>query len=51
MQTKELFVFLMAVALVLPLATAYNCTALHGEERKSCRYIEKQIGLNLKRML
>jgi len=40
MQTKELFVFLMAVALVLPLATAYNCTALHGEEKKSCIYLE-----------
>ena len=40
MQTKELFVFLMAVALVLPLATAYNCTALHDEEKESCIYIE-----------
>ena len=34
MQMKNLFVFLMAVALALPLATAFNCTALHGEDKK-----------------
>jgi hypothetical protein len=30
----------MAVALALPLATAFNCTALDGEEKKVCNYIE-----------
>lgn len=42
MQMKTFFVFLMAVALVLPLATAYNCTRLDGEERQVCNYIEDQ---------
>jgi len=42
MQMKTLFVFLMAVSIVLPLATAINCTALDGENKKVCRYIEKQ---------
>jgi hypothetical protein len=42
MQTKNLFVFLMAVATVLPLATAYNCTALEGENKNICNYIESQ---------
>ena len=37
---KKLFVFLLAVALVLPLATAFNCTKLDGEEHKICDYIE-----------
>jgi len=41
MQMKTFFVF-MAVALVLPLATAFNCTALHGEDKKICNYIEDQ---------
>ncbi|MFH0711550.1 MAG: hypothetical protein V1889_00310 [archaeon] len=36
---KNLFVFL-AVALALPLATAFNCTALDGENKKVCNYIE-----------
>ena len=40
MQLKTLFVFLMAVALVLPLATAFNCTKLDGEEQDMCNYIE-----------
>ena len=39
---KKLFVFFMAVALVLPLATAYNCTNLDGEEQNICNYIEDQ---------
>ncbi|MCD4771667.1 hypothetical protein K8R30_04625 [archaeon] len=30
----------MAVALALPLATAFNCTKLDGEEHKICDYIE-----------
>ena len=30
----------MAVALVLPLATAFNCTELDGEEYKICNYVE-----------
>jgi len=42
MQMKTFFVFLMVVALVLPLATAFNCTALDGEERRVCNYIEDQ---------
>jgi hypothetical protein len=42
MQMKKLFVFLMAVAIVLPLATAFNCTSLKGENKKVYRYIEKQ---------
>jgi len=42
MQIKKLFIFLTAVALVLPLATAYNCTALDGENKKICNYIETQ---------
>ncbi|MFA4960264.1 MAG: hypothetical protein WC548_01225 [Candidatus Pacearchaeota archaeon] len=42
MQTKNLFVFLMAVALALPIATAYNCTKLEGENRNVCNYIESQ---------
>ena len=42
MQMKTFFVFLMAVAIVLPLATAYNCTALDGEEKRICNYIENQ---------
>jgi hypothetical protein len=40
MQLKNLFIFLMAVALALPLATAFNCTALDGEEQDVCNYIE-----------
>ena len=40
MQMKTLFVFLMAVALVLPLATAFNCTELDGENKNICNYIE-----------
>ena len=40
MQMKTLFVFLMAVALALPLATAFNCTTLEGEEHQVCNYIE-----------
>ena len=40
MQMKTLFVFLMAVALALPLATAFNCTELSGEEYRVCDYIE-----------
>jgi hypothetical protein len=39
---KKTFVFLLAVALVLPLATAFNCTELNGEEHKFCEYIEDQ---------
>jgi len=40
---KTFFVFLMAVAIALPLATAYNCTALDSrEEKRICRYIEDQ---------
>src|SRR3989339_1182111 len=39
---KTFFVFLMAVAIVLPLATAYNCTALSGENKNVCSYIESQ---------
>jgi len=39
---KTFFVFLMAVAIVLPLATAYNCTALDGEDKRVCNYIEDQ---------
>ncbi|MFA5061394.1 MAG: hypothetical protein WC494_03720 [Candidatus Pacearchaeota archaeon] len=42
MQMKNLFVFLMAVALALPLATAFNCTALDGENKKVCKYLEGQ---------
>jgi hypothetical protein len=42
MQTKTFIVFLMAVAIVLPLATAYNCTALKGENKNICNYIEIQ---------
>jgi len=42
MQMKTFFVFLMAVAIVLPLATAYNCTALDGENKRVCNYIEDQ---------
>ena len=42
MQMKTFFVFLMAVAIVLPLATAYNCTRLSGEENRVCNYIEDQ---------
>jgi hypothetical protein len=42
MQMKNFFVFLMAVALALPLATAFNCTALDGENKKVCNYIESQ---------
>ncbi len=40
MQTKTFFVFLMAVALALPIATAYNCTKLEGENKNVCNYIE-----------
>ena len=40
MQMKTLFVFLMAVALALPLATAFNCTELDGENENICNYIE-----------
>lgn len=40
MQMKTFFVFFMAVALILPLATAFNCTKLEGEEHKVCNYIE-----------
>jgi len=39
---KTFFIFLMAVAIVLPLATAYNCTALEGENKNICNYIEGQ---------
>lgn len=39
---KTFFVFLMAVAWLLPLATAFNCTALDGEEKRICNYIEDQ---------
>ena len=39
---KKRFVFLLAVALVLPLATAFNCTKLNGEEYEVCDYIEDQ---------
>ena len=42
MQMKNLFVFLMAVALALPLATAFNCTKLSGENKNVCNYIEGQ---------
>ena len=42
MQMKTFFVFLMVVALALPLATAFNCTELDGEEYKVCNYIEDQ---------
>jgi hypothetical protein len=42
MQMKNLFVFLLAVAIVLPLATAYNCTKLEGENKNVCNYIESQ---------
>ena len=40
MKAKILFGVLLAVALILPLATAFNCTALHGEDRKVCKYVE-----------
>jgi len=30
----------MAVALALPLATAFNCTSLNGEKYKVCDYLE-----------
>lgn len=36
---KRLLVFL-AVALALPLATAFNCTALDGENQRVCNYVE-----------
>ena len=39
---KTQFVFLLAVALGIPLATAFNCTKLNGEEYKFCNYIEDQ---------
>lgn len=39
---KTFFVFLTAVAIVLPLATAYNCTPLYGENKRVCNYVEKQ---------
>ena len=42
MQMKTFFVFLMVVALALPLATAYNCTPLDGENKRVCNYIENQ---------
>lgn len=31
---------LLAVALALPLATAFNCTGLDGVEYRACNYIE-----------
>ena len=40
MQMKALFLFLLFVDLVLPLATAFNCTQLDGEEYDMCQYIE-----------
>jgi hypothetical protein len=36
---KTFFIFL-SVAIVLPLATAYNCTELEGENEKVCNYVE-----------
>jgi hypothetical protein len=39
---KIQFVFLLAVAFGVPLATAFNCTELNGEEYKVCNYIEDQ---------
>ena len=42
MQMKTFFVFLMVVAIVSPLATAYNCTTLNGEDKRICNYIEDQ---------
>jgi hypothetical protein len=39
MQLKFLFIFLIAVA-YLSSATAYNCTALDGENYNVCKYIE-----------
>jgi hypothetical protein len=41
MQVKNLFVFLLAVALVFPLVTAYNCSSVEGEAKKICKHIEK----------
>jgi hypothetical protein len=38
---KKLFI-LLAVAIALPLATAFNCTELNGEEEEICDYIEDQ---------
>jgi hypothetical protein len=38
---KIIFVFL-AVAICSHLATAYNCTALDGENKRVCDYIERQ---------
>ena len=40
MQLKTLFVFFLVVALASPLATAFNCTKLGGEEHQVCNYIE-----------
>jgi len=40
MQMRILFVFLMAVALAAPEASAFNCTALSGEDYKVCNYVE-----------
>jgi len=40
MERKTFFVFLLAVALAFPLATAYNCTKLDGEEKNVCNYVE-----------
>ena len=40
MQMKTLFIFLTAVAIAIPLATAFNCTELDGEEYKVCNYVE-----------
>lgn len=39
---KTQLVFLLAVASGIPLATAFNCTELNGEEYKFCNYIENQ---------
>ncbi|MCD4771700.1 hypothetical protein K8R30_04790 [archaeon] len=39
---KRLVIFLLAVALALPLATAFNCSKLNGEEYEVCDYIEDQ---------
>jgi len=39
MKAKTLFIFLLAVVLISR-ATAFNCTALDGEEQDVCEYIE-----------
>ncbi len=39
---KTQFVFLLAVAIGIPMATAFNCSKLNGEKYDFCNYIEDQ---------